>query len=102
MLTHRHEVEPRTHIPVVAVGVVTVIPALLALIYIGSATVFNDVVFLSASGFYGSYFILCSLLIWRRTTGQIVDFGDPIVADDVTDKPAGSAREKVLETKQLV
>ncbi|KAL8794912.1 MAG: hypothetical protein Q9182_007583 [Xanthomendoza sp. 2 TL-2023] len=70
---HRYisKVEPRTHIPIVAVGLVTIIPCLLALIYIGSSTVFEDVVSLSTSGLYASYFIPCSLLLWRRTTGKI-------------------------------
>ena len=49
----------------------TIIPALLALIYIGASTVFEDVVSLSTSGLYASYFIPCSLLLWRRTTGQV-------------------------------
>ena len=65
------QVEPRTRIPMVAIGVVTSIPALLALIYIGSSSVFEDVVSLSNSGLYASYFISCSLLFWRRVTGQI-------------------------------
>lgn len=56
----------------VAIAIVTVIPALLALIYIGSSTVFEDVVSLSTSGLYMSYFIPCSLLLWRRVTGQMV------------------------------
>ncbi|MCJ1300433.1 hypothetical protein MMC08_003230, partial [Hypocenomyce scalaris] len=64
-------VERRSSIPMIATAVVTIIPALLALIYIGSSTVFEDVVSLSTSGLYASYFIPCSLLLWRRTTGQI-------------------------------
>ena len=55
----------------VAIGLVTIIPALLALIYIGSSSIFEDVVSLSTSGLYASYFIPCSLLLWRRVTGQI-------------------------------
>ncbi|CAF9941995.1 hypothetical protein IMSHALPRED_003142 [Imshaugia aleurites] len=65
------KVEPRASIPIIAIALVTVIPALLALIYIGSSTVFEDVVSLSTSGLYASYFIPCSLLLWRRTTGQV-------------------------------
>lgn len=49
----------------------TTIPGLIALIYIGSPTVSEDVVSLSTSGLYASYFIPCSLLLWRRTTGLI-------------------------------
>lgn len=55
----------------IAIAVVTVIPCLLALIYIGSSTVYEDVVSLSVSGLYASYLIPCSLLLWRRTTGRI-------------------------------
>lgn len=57
----------------VAIAVVTVIPCLLALIYIGSSTAFEDIVSLSVSGLYASYFIPCAFLLWRRTTGQIRD-----------------------------
>ena len=55
----------------VAIGLVTMIPALLALLYIGSSSIFEDIVSLSTSGLYASYFIPCSLLLWRRVTGQI-------------------------------
>lgn len=56
----------------VAIALVATVPALLALIYIGSSTVFEDVVSLSTSGLYASYLIPCSLLLWWRTTGQIL------------------------------
>ena len=79
------QVEPRTHIPMIAIGLVTTIPALLALIYIGSSTVFEDVVSLSTSGLYASYFIPCSLLLWRRITGQIKPHSS---RDDDTTSPA--------------
>ena len=52
------------------------IPALLAIIYIGSSTVFEDVVSLSTSGLYASYLVPCSLLLWRRSTGQIKPCSD--------------------------
>ena len=55
----------------VAIALVVAIPCLLALIYIGSSTVFEILVSLSTSGLYFSYLIPCSLLLWRRTTGQI-------------------------------
>lgn len=55
----------------VAIAVVTIIPALIALIYIGSPSVFEDVVSLSTSGLYASYLIPCSLLLWRRVTSRI-------------------------------
>lgn len=72
-LTESLQVERRTSIPVIAVAIVTIIPCLLALIYIFSTTVFENVVSLTVSGLYASYFIPCALLLWRRTTGQIHD-----------------------------
>ncbi|TGJ88083.1 hypothetical protein E0Z10_g642 [Xylaria hypoxylon] len=64
-------VHPRTRVPVVAIVVVTLIPCLLNLIYIGSSTAFNDVISMSVSGLYASYLLPCSFLLWRRVTGQI-------------------------------
>ena len=76
--------------PLVAIGLVTAIPALLALIYIGSSTVYEDVVSPSTSGLYASYFIPCSLLLWRRATGQIGSRGRG--DDDVAYVPADAYR----------
>ena len=56
-----------------AIAVVTTTAGLLALIYIGSPTVYSDVISLSVSGLYASYFIPCTFLLWRRTTGKIRD-----------------------------
>ncbi|KAI4227537.1 MAG: hypothetical protein LQ349_006694 [Xanthoria aureola] len=67
------KVDNRNSIPVVAIVIVIIIPCLLALIYIGSSTVFEDVVSLSVSSLYASYFVPCSLLLWSRTHGQIRD-----------------------------
>ncbi|CAG8950315.1 hypothetical protein HYFRA_00006808 [Hymenoscyphus fraxineus] len=87
------KVERRTQIPMVAVGVVTTIPALLALIYIGSRAVFNDVVSLSVSGFYASYFLPSALLLWRRTTGQVAEPGTLLTEGNAAVGPGG---EKIL------
>ncbi|MCJ1361829.1 hypothetical protein MMC16_000929 [Acarospora aff. strigata] len=65
------KVEPRTSIPLVSVAVTTTIACLLGLINIGSSTAFNDVISLTINGLYSSYFICCSLLLWRRCTGAI-------------------------------
>ena len=86
------QVEPHTRIPMVAIGVVTSIPALLALIYIGSSSVFEDVVSLSTSGLYASYFITCSLLFWRRVTGQIKPYSSRDDADNLTSASAFPTR----------
>jgi choline transport protein len=101
LLTPPKQLEPRTSIPMVAVGVVTVIPALLALIHIGSPVVFNDVVSLSVTGFYSSYFLPSALLLWRRTTGHIAEPNDPGSEDIAADAPEGFEGEKVLQM-QLV
>ena len=72
----------------VAIALVTTLPCLLALIYIGSSTVFEDVVSLSTSGLYASYFIPCSLLLWRRVTGQMI----PLSTLDAEDEEAEISR----------
>ena len=48
-----------------------VVSALLSLINIGSSTAFNDVVALVTSGYYTSYLMATSLLLYRRLTGSI-------------------------------
>lgn len=70
-------VEGRTQVPVVAVVVVTVFAALLTLIYIGSATAFNDVISLTITGFYGSYFLPCVFLLWHRIKGHVASNNTP-------------------------
>lgn len=82
------QVEPRTSIPVIAVFVVTMIPCLLALIRIGSATVYNDIISLSVSGLYASYFIPCAFLLWRRSTGQISERSE--LTDVDLDQPSAT------------
>ncbi|KAL9620522.1 MAG: hypothetical protein Q9160_004991 [Pyrenula sp. 1 TL-2023] len=78
------KVEPRTSIPMIAIALVAIVPALITLIYIGSTIAFEIVVSLSVSGLYGSYFIPCALLLWRRTTGQVITSSSikPINNDD--------------------
>ena len=65
----------------VAIAMVMTIPCLLALIYIGSSTVFEDLVSLCTSSLYFSYLIPCALLLWRRTTGQIQPY-NPLHYDE--------------------
>lgn len=66
------KVTSRTRAPVIAVGVVTLCAVALTLIYIGSPVAFNDVISLTITGFYGSYFVPASLLLYRRVKGQIL------------------------------
>jgi choline transport protein len=58
-------------IPVVGVLTATVLAALLTLIYIGSSTAFNDIVSLTITGFYSSYLLPASFLLYHRLKGQI-------------------------------
>jgi choline transport protein len=59
-------------IPVVAILVTTTFAALLVLIYIGSNVAFNDVISLTITGFYGSYFLPCAFLLYHRVKGHIL------------------------------
>jgi choline transport protein len=80
------KVDKRTQVPIIAVGVVTGLAALLCLIYIGSYTAFNDVISLTITGFYGSYFLPCAFLLWHRLKkDRILPYGTP---RDVADVPS--------------
>jgi choline transport protein len=63
------KVDSRTSVPLWSIAVTTIISCLLALINIGSATVFNDVISISVSGLYSSYLMATILLLYRRCTG---------------------------------
>lgn len=65
----------------------TVIGCLLALVVIGSSTVFNDVVSLSVSSLFSSYLLSASLLLWRRCTGGIRPISEVAVTDTVLNVP---------------
>lgn len=80
-------------IPTVAVLVVTGIAALLTLIYIGSDTAFNDVISLTITGFYSSYFLPAAFLLYNRVKGRIQPHnqqtpGLPVESDDMSDDNA--------------
>ncbi|OTB01478.1 hypothetical protein M426DRAFT_64013 [Hypoxylon sp. CI-4A] len=68
---HLSKVSDLTSIPIMSIVLTTVVSYLLALIAIGSSVAFNDVVSLTVSGLFSSYFIGNTLLLWRRTTGSI-------------------------------
>lgn len=59
-------VHPRMKIPIVSIGTTVTITCLLSLINIGSATVFNAIVSLTVAGFFGSYILPFSLLLYTR------------------------------------
>lgn len=83
-------VSHRTKVPVNAALTVTGIAALLTLIYIGSDTAFNDVISLTITGFYGSYLVPASFLLYHRIKGTILPRGTAIdtLASAQTAKPA--------------
>lgn len=104
------QVEPRTSIPVMAIVIVTLIPCLLALIRIGSATVYDDIISLSVSGLYASYFIPCAFLLWRRSTGQMierseltaVDLNKPLAVKDLKSNDEEGREDNYVVQPRLV
>lgn len=86
------KVSHRTRVPYFAIFAVTIIAGLLCLIYIGSYTAFNDVISLTITGFYGSYFLPCAFLLYHRIKGHIMPYGtDP---DPDIDPQTGGLRQK--------
>lgn len=65
MMTYVH---PRMKVPIVSIGVTCLVSVLLSLINIGSPTVYNAVISLTVSGFFGSYILPFSLLLHKRMT----------------------------------
>lgn len=88
------KVSSKNKVPVNATLVVTALAALLTLIYIGSYTAFNDVISLTITGFYGSYFLPSALLLYRRIKGEVLPFGteiDTLPPDAVTGRTKNGA-----------
>ncbi|KAF2667741.1 amino acid transporter [Microthyrium microscopicum] len=96
---HRHlsRVTNNTRIPVWAVGFVAILAALLALIYIGSPTAFNDVISLTITGFYGSYLVPCALLLYHRVKGNIAPYQGMLEESEPEDLPIGDNEKVVTE-----
>ncbi|KAJ5683040.1 hypothetical protein N7462_006205 [Penicillium macrosclerotiorum] len=69
------QVNHRTKIPIVSVLVVCGLACALTLIYIGSTTAFNDVISLTVTGFYSTYFIPSAFLLYHRIKGHILPHG---------------------------
>lgn len=97
------KVSPRNDVPIVAVCVVAGLASLLHLIYVGSYVAFNDVVSLTITGFYSSYFIPASMLLYRRIKGEIAPHHSTIsdgeagpsttLADDIKAGTASAASD---------
>jgi choline transport protein len=72
------KVSKNQKIPIVAILVTTIFAGLLVLIYIGSNVAFNDVISLTVTGFYGSYFLPCAFLLYHRVKGHILPYGSQL------------------------
>jgi choline transport protein len=97
------KVSRRTHVPYMAVFAVCIIAALLCLIYIGSSVAFNDVISLTITGFYGSYFLPCALLLYHRIKGNIMPYGtepDPDMQGERLQEKEGLPAEHVPPTME--
>lgn len=97
-------VSRKRRIPVVGVAVVTTFAALLTLIYIGSSTAFNDVISLTITGFYCSYFLPAAFLLWHRIKGHIDPYkkdtpGVPIGEDSIVVTEGEAAPDPYSEKK---
>lgn len=90
-------VSERRRIPVVAVVVVTTIAAVLNLIYIGSSTAFNDVISLTITGFYCSYFLPAALLLYHRVKGHIAPHQQDTPGFPIADENNPSPPTKALD-----
>lgn len=69
-------VHPTLKIPLVSILITCSVACLLSLINIGSAAVFNAIVSLSVAGFFGSYLLPFSLMLYTRLKHpEKLDFG---------------------------
>ncbi|RAQ99182.1 amino acid transporter [Stemphylium lycopersici] len=66
---HITKLHPRTLIPVNTIAITAAISVLLSFITLGSYVAFSNIVNLSIGGLHASYFIVSSLLLWRRLKG---------------------------------
>jgi amino acid transporter len=83
---HLSEVNQSTRVPVRAVFLVSIFAGLLVLIYIGSDAAFEDVISLTITGFYGSYFLPCALLLYHRVKGHILPCGSELTLGDLDEE----------------
>lgn len=89
--TYLSKVSRRNKIPLAALFTTTGLACLLTLIYIGSYTAFNDVISLTVTGFYCSYFIPAAFLLHHRIKGNIAPHRS--AADDISESRRNSAAE---------
>ncbi|KAH7114530.1 amino acid/polyamine transporter I [Dactylonectria estremocensis] len=85
------KVEPRTNVPVWAVGITSLISCLIGLINIGSAVVYNAIISVAVSGLYSSYLLTASLLLYRRCS-KGYKLPDPSALPALADTAAGDGQ----------
>lgn len=73
------KVSEKNRIPVAACLTATSLACLLTLAYVGSYTAFNDVISLTITGFYSSYFLPAALLLYHRVKGNIAPHSSRIL-----------------------
>lgn len=69
------KVHHTTRVPIVSVCVVCGFACALTLIYIGSETAFDDVISLTVTGFYSTYFLPSAFLLYHRINGNVLPHG---------------------------
>ena len=62
------KIEPRTALPLNAIAVTALISLLLALLNLGSAVAFYALTGLTVAGFYSTFMVSASIMLWRRIT----------------------------------
>jgi choline transport protein len=65
-------------LPLNAIYVTLGITVLLSLIVLGSAVALQALTSLSVAALYSSYILPCGLLLWRRSTGQLLPYSPDI------------------------
>ena len=88
-------------VPIIACCAVAFLAGLLHLIYIGSYVAFNDVVSLTITGFYSSYFLPASMLLYRRVKGQIEDYRPASQDSDDTEHGNGMTAAADLKDERI-
>lgn len=76
------KVSHKRRIPVAACLTACFLAALLTLIYVGSYTAFNDVVSLTITGFYSSYFLPAAFLLYHRVKGHMQPYQPQAVVSE--------------------
>lgn len=93
-----NKVHPTTKVPIVSVCVVCGFACALSLIYIGSTTAFNDVISLTVTGFYSTYFLPSAFLLYHRIKGNVLPHGTML--DGLPDAAAAASTSATVITEE--